>query len=236
MKKYIAIFIIALQALASCSSDSDPNPEPEPNVDAPGEANLSLPTNNKECEQGEVSGNSATVNFAWQASADTDTYDLKITNLDDNTVTNRTGLSETSTDISLERGHPYSWVITSKNSGAATTNSEVWKFYLAGDGESNFAPFPASAVLPSPGATVNPTNGTVTLEWENVVDPDGDDVTYTLYADDIDGFQEPPAEWQNITETSAELPVSANTVYYWRVVTSDGTNSASSSIYSFKTN
>ncbi|MDX1761797.1 MAG: hypothetical protein R3218_06550, partial [Christiangramia sp.] len=164
MKKYISICIIALQVLASCDSDPAPNPGPEPDGDKPGEAMLSLPENNKECELGEDSGNSASVNFTWDASADTQKYDLKITNLDDNTFTTKTGLTTTSVDVSLERGHPYSWSVTSKNSGSATTTSEVWKFYLASDGESNFAPFPAEAIYPATGATVAPDNGKITLD------------------------------------------------------------------------
>lgn len=234
MKNYIGIFLIALLAFASCDSDS-PEPSPEPDAEAPGKAELSLPANNKECEQGDVSGDDATVTFTWAASENTNTYDLKVTNLDDNTFTTRNGISGTSVEVSLERGHPYSWTVTSRNSGSKTTISDIWKFYLASDGESNFAPFPAAAVAPTPGATVTPTDGKVRLEWESVQDPDGDSVTYTLYADDIDGTQEPQAEWKNMTSTNVEISVNANTVYYWRVVTSDGNNAATSSTYSFKT-
>ncbi|GAA4320351.1 hypothetical protein GCM10023115_47280 [Pontixanthobacter gangjinensis] len=235
MKRYIYLSIIALQLLAGCDSDPAPNPNPQPEGDKPGEALLSLPENNKECEQGEISGNSATVDFSWEASADTEKYDLKVTNLDDNTFTTKTGLTTSETEVSLKRGHPYSWVIISRNSGSATTTSETWKFYLAGEGESNIAPFPAAAVYPEPGATVTPDNGKITLDWEEVQDPDGDAVTYTLYADDVDGLQEPASEWQNLTQTSMDISVNSNTVYYWRVVSSDGTSSASSSIYTFKT-
>ena len=235
MKKYLSFCVIACQVLASCSSDSNPNPEPQPNADKPGKALLTYPVNNKECEQGEVSGNSATVEFSWEASADTENYALNIKNLDNNTNTSRTGLSGTVTEVSLERGHPYSWNVTSKNSSSQTTTSDTWKFYLASDGESNFAPFPAEAIAPSPGETVTPNNGKITIQWESVQDPDGDEVTYTLYADDTDGLQTPPDEWQGISETSMEISVSANTVYYWRVMTSDGNNSATSSTYSFKT-
>ena len=236
MKKYISFCIIAVQVFISCDGDPAPNPEPGPGAEVPGQAQLSLPANNKECEQGEVSGNSATVNFEWNASTNTETYDLKITNLDNNASINKNNINGTSTSINLERGHPYSWMISSKNSGTTTiANSEVWKFYLAGDGESNFAPFPAEAISPETGATVNPTNGKITLNWENVQDPDGDTVSYTLYADATDGLQTPPAEWQDISGTSMEIAVDPGTVYYWRVITSDGTNSATSSIYSFKT-
>lgn len=235
MKKLLALYILGLLIFTSCDSDPAPEPNPQPNIDPPGIAVLSLPENNKECEQGNVSGNMATVEFNWEASEDTDSYNLVITNLDSQTVSNKTGITSTATEVSLERGHPYSWMIESKNSGSTRASSEIWKFYLAGDGESNFAPFPSEAISPSPGATVAFGNGTVKLEWEESEDPDGDPVTYTLFADKIDGKQAPQEAWKNLTGTSKEISVEANTVYYWRVVTSDGINTASSITYTFKT-
>ncbi|MBT8295923.1 MAG: hypothetical protein KJO51_05860 [Gramella sp.] len=235
MRKLIALYIFGSLLITSCDSDPAPQPNPEPSIDAPGKAVLILPANNKECEQGEVNGNSAVVDFNWEGSADTDAYDLRVTNLNTQTNSMKTGISSTNTEMSLERGHPYSWQVTSKNTGAVSTNSDTWKFYLAGDGESNFAPFPVEPIYPTPGATVSTTDGKVTLEWEISQDPDGDAVTYTLYADKVDGLQAPPAEWQNISESNKEINVEPNTVYYWRIVTSDGNNTATSSIFSFKT-
>ncbi|HKJ48015.1 MAG TPA: hypothetical protein VJ973_02945 [Christiangramia sp.] len=235
MKKLFTLYILGMMLVSSCDSGSDPAPTPQPDVDEPGKASLNLPENNKECEQGEVSGNSAMVEFSWEPSSETDSYDLKITNLDDQTSSVKTGITATVTDVSLERGHPYSWQVISTNAGSVTTSSDTWKFYLAGDGESNFAPFPSNAISPTNGATVSPDNGEITISWEAAEDPDGDEVTYTLYADKVDGKQEPPAEWKNITNTSVDVSVDANTVYYWRVVSSDGSNSATSNVYTFKT-
>ena len=235
MKKLFTLYILGIILVTSCDSGSDPAPTPQPDVDAPGMATLSLPQNNKECEQGVVSGNSAMVEFSWEASSETNSYDLMTTNLDDQTSSVKTGITSTVTDISLERGHPYSWQVISKNSGTATTSSNTWKFYLAGDGESNFAPFPANAISPTTGATVTPDNGEVTINWEAVQDPDGDAVTYTLYLDSVDGLQEPISAWKDISSTNVDIPVDADTVYYWRIVTSDGNNTSTSSIYTFKT-
>lgn len=236
MKKLLAFYVLGILLITSCDSDPAPNPNPDPNVDAPGKAVLSLPENNKECEQGEVSGNSAIVDFSWEASADTDLYDLKITNLDSQSITTKTGLTSTETEVSLQRGHPYAWEVTSRNNGSAITKSNQWKFYLAGDGESNFTPFPAEAIYPSPGATVTPDNGKITIEWENTQDPDGDTVSYTLYADSVDGMQTPPDSWKDLSGNSMEIAVEPDTVYYWRVITSDGNNSATSNTFTFKTN
>ncbi|GAB2763522.1 hypothetical protein GCM10010465_05730 [Actinomadura fibrosa] len=205
-------------------------------MNAPAKAVLVAPLNNKECEQGNISGNTATVDFSWESATDATSYDLKITNLDTQSATTKNNLTGTSAAVSLERGHPYSWQVTAKNSGSKTTASDVWKFYLSGDGESNFAPFPATALEPASGATVARTNGKVTLSWQTAVDPDGDAVTYTLLAaDTVEGLQNPPAEWQNLSSTSIEIAVNANTIYYWKVIASDGTNNSTSTVYSFRT-
>jgi hypothetical protein len=44
--------------------------------------------------------------------------------------------------------------VTSKNKGTQTTASDTYKFYLAGDGEENVAPFSAEAIAPQPGSSV----------------------------------------------------------------------------------
>jgi hypothetical protein len=99
----------------------------------------------------------------------------------------------------------------------------------------NYAPFPAAAVSPLSGATVTPTNGKLTLSWETS-DVDGGTLTYTLYLDTVDGKQTPLDANKNLTSKSKEVAVTANTIYYWRVLTSDGVNTSTSVVYSFKTN
>ena len=68
------------------------------NTNPPGKATLTAPANNKTCETGtSVTATQSEVTFTWGASANTNTYDLKITNLSTNEVTNKTGLITTST-------------------------------------------------------------------------------------------------------------------------------------------
>ena len=64
---------------------------------------------------------------------------------------------------------------------------------------------------------------------------DGDDVTFTVFADTVDGNQDVPDEWKNLTETSMEIAVEQNTVYFWHVEVSDGVNKSISATYTFKT-
>jgi 1,4-alpha-glucan branching enzyme len=174
--------------------------------------------------------------FTWAGGSNTESYDLSITNSDTNQVTSRTNLTTTTATVPLTRGHRYQWRITSKNKGAQTTASDSYKFYLAGDGEENAAPFSAEAIAPQPGSSVTATEaGTVTLSWE-AADPDNDTLTYTLIIDTVDGRQDPIAANQNLTTSTKEVSVEAGTVYYWSVITSDGSISVNSDVFSFRVN
>ena len=206
-------------------------------VNPPAKSTLSAPANNKTCETGtSVSSTQSDVDFTWGVSADTDSYDLKITDLNSNVATNKTGLTTTSTKVTLDKGVPYSWVVTSKSTkSSVTTPSDTWKFYLAGTGVANYAPFPADLKAPSSGSTVKRTDGKVTFTWEGS-DPDsGDTLTYTLYVDTTDGKQTPASAQTDLSVLTLDVALDAATTYYWRVKSSDGTNSSYSTVYTFKT-
>lgn len=208
-------------------------PTPTP----PGKATLVAPANNKTCETGtSVSSTQSTVTFSWNASANTNTYDVRITNLNTSVATNKNGVSTTSTTATLNKGVPYSWRVTSKNTTTTTTTpSDLWKFYLAGDGVVNYAPFPAELKTPASGSTISLTDGKATFSWEGT-DPDSNDtLTYTLYVDTVDGKQTPSTSLSNLSDESVDVELEAASTYYWRVKTSDGTNASYSIVYSFKT-
>ena len=100
---------------------SDPPPTP------PGKATLVAPANNKTCETGtSVSDTQSTVTFNWNASANTNTYDVQITNLNTSTATNKNGVSSTSTTATLDKGVPYSWKVTSKNTTSTTQHLVIF--------------------------------------------------------------------------------------------------------------
>ena len=206
-------------------------------VNPPAKSTLSAPANNKTCETGtSVSSTQSDVDFTWGVSADTDSYDLKITDLNSSVATNKTGLTTTSTKVTLDKGVPYSWFVTSKSTkSSVTTPSDTWKFYLAGTGVANYAPFPADLKAPTSGSTVKRTDGKVTFTWEGS-DPDsGDTLTYTLYVDTTDGKQTPASAQTDLSVLTLDVALDAATTYYWRVKSSDGTNSSYSTVYTFKT-
>ena len=243
MKFYITsplLSILVLSLSLGCSKDSGGGgtipPDgsggggtPTPTEATPGKAGLEAPANNKACE--EVNG-SGQVQFSWASAADSKSYDLKITNLNTQAVTNQTNIAATSKAVTLEKGIPYSWQVTSKNV-TKTTLSDTWKFYLAGDGIVNYAPFPAAIDLPTSGSTVTPTNGKVALSWTGS-DADDTILTYDVEVDTQDGLQG-NKEIENTSDNSFELSVAPNTVYYWRVICSDGQNTSTSIVYTFIT-
>lgn len=240
MKRYqTTLMILGVTLLTACGSDSGggetPTPTPTPTpIAAPGKASLTLPENNKPCETGEVSGATASVIFTWSSGDDTESFDLAITNSDTNQITNRTNLTATTATVPLTRGHRYQWKVTSKNKGTQTTASDTYKFYLAGDGEENAAPFSAEAIAPQPGSSVTTSEaGTVTLEWE-AADPDSDTLTYTLLIDTVDGRQEATEDNTNLTTNTKEVTVEEGTIYYWSIITSDGSISVNSDVFSFR--
>lgn len=232
ISKAILVFITSA-LLFSCTKDDDSMLTYK---GTPGKAILTLPLNNQECELGEIIDENAAVTLSWEASADTEMYNIKIVNLITEEVTLNVGIPTNTTVVRLLRGYPYSWVVSSRNSGDISTDSEVWKFYVTSEGESNNVPFPASLISPYSGATVKPVEGKVSLEWESEsTDSDGDEVSYTVFIDTVDGNQETSEALKNLKETTIDVSVEGNAIYYWHVEVSDGVNSSISSTYTFKT-
>ena len=242
------LYILSFVFIVSCSAEDDdsgtttppvtqqPAPTPTPQVPAPGKSSLSAPENNEVCYEGEeVDDTNSEVTFSWDASSDTDSYDLVITNQETNQSQTESGITSTSKAVTLATDISYSWKIVSKaNDTSDTTDSDTWQFYLAGDGQENYAPFPATILSPTSGAAVDANNGTVTLSWEGNDPDEGDNLTYTVYFDEVDGLQDSIEE--GISETELEVSVESGTTYYWRVKTSDGQSSSFTLVYSFIVN
>lgn len=239
MKKLAYLFFVLI--LVSCGGSDegggdggvDP-PPPQP----PGSVTLTAPSNGKVCETGtSISNTKSNVDFSWEASSNTSTYDLQITNLNTSSAINKTGLTSTNTTVELDKGQPFIWKVISKNTSTTQTNtSSSWKFYLAGPGITNYAPFPADLKTPASGSTVSrSSDGKVTFTWEGA-DPDqGDELKYTLYVDKTNVNMSTSSDLTNLTAKTADVSLDAETLYYWRVKTSDGTNSSFSMVYSFRT-
>ncbi|MFD2100592.1 hypothetical protein [Flagellimonas iocasae] len=213
--------------LVSCGGNDDPPPVPEG-------ATLIFPEENSECTTG-VSVNEALsqVNFKWQASDHTDSYTLSVVNLETN-VPQTISTAATSANLSIAKGTPFAWSVTSISSDSdQTAVSETWLFYNAG-AETSYAPFPAQLVNPISGSTVQrDIANEVLLEWQGA-DADNDLASFEVFF----GEANPPTTSMGILDSDTmELSVSVNadTVYYWRVFSTDSEgNTSDSGVFDFK--
>jgi hypothetical protein len=234
MKKGL-LLVTVIFALIGCGGKKN-NPTPTPvQVPTPTQALLSAPAQNAVCTTGTIiSATQSSIAFSWSASANTDSYDLTLTNL----LTSITSTQNTTANqltLTLLRNTPYSWYIVSKSSATSTTaQSAVWKFYNSGPGIVTYAPFPAEITSPTFGQAVA-TAATVNLTWVgSVVAPDVI-ANYDVYF----GTTSSPAITASAITSSFlnNVTVAANTTYYWHVVTRDvNGNTSDSGLYQFSVN
>lgn len=228
MRKEILIVSIALFVIG-CSKDT-----PAP-ILPPGKAVLVSPANNEACAKGKIiSSTQSTILFIWNKSENTDSYELKIKDLLTGITTSQS-TSKTELEVTLLRNTPYSWHVISKSTKTSiTAQSEVWKFYNAGEGAVSYAPFPAEIITPTMGQNVNAPTGKITLAWKGS-DVDGDITGYDVHF----GTNTSPALFNsNLRESILnDVSVTSNTTYYWKIITKDSKgNTSDSGEYSFKIN
>ena len=228
--KYAKIYILFLGLMVmSCGGDSSDGPPP-----APGTVSLVIPDQNSECTTGTViSDSQSEVTFEWQSASNAEGYILIVTNL--NTNTRQTLPTQaTSGTLAIDRGTPFSWIVTATNSQSSdVSTSESWLFYNEGS-QTTYAPFPAQLVEPVSGSTVIRTDtGQVRLIWQGA-DVENDIASYDIQLSTTN----PPTDnvgTQSNLISDLFVEVDADTVYYWRVITTDAEgNSSTSSVFEFK--
>jgi hypothetical protein len=231
----IYIFLIITASFISCSKDSGPS-LPELSI-------LSLPSNGENCNSGNsVSDTEASVQFSWTNTSDVSYFMLEINNLEtQQKTTSRVIPSGDSNSIvtskNLIKGYPYEWYVTSHSEDYPDDipSSSKWRFYLQGNAETNSPPFPANLLSPNSGEAISLNdNGLVNLLWEGI-DPENDNLIYTLYLDTFDGFQSPIDQYTNLASPNLLVSLQANNVYYWRIFTEDSFgNNSISQVQSFR--
>ena len=231
--KNIFLLFGAAVVIGCSSGGGGQEPIPTP-VTPPSAATLVFPLNSSECTEGtNVTSTQSTITFDWSDSANTDSYQLVLKNLETQSISNYNS-NDSEIDITLERGTPFSWYVISKsNSTTQTAQSTTWKFYNAGDAVSSHVPFPAELVAPVMGSAFDPLTTKVNLEWIGS-DIDGDITEYDI----LFGTANPPTSTLNTTTSNViEADVVSGNTYYWRVITKDGQgNSSNSEIFQFKVN
>ncbi len=232
MKRFyiLLVYIGLLVACSSGDSGGEPTP-PAPQVPNPSAATLVFPENNSECNEGEVlSDTQSRVTFRWNNSQNTDSYEVNLRNLNSGN-SQKFNSNTNSAAISINRGTPYEWFVVSKAAGtSATASSASWKFYNEGPGVTNYAPFPAEAIAPPRGANIDSTT-LVNLEWSGS-DVDNDLVSFDVY---FGTDPDPTVLLGNTAESTITADTTADTVYYWKVISIDSEgNTSTSEIFQFK--
>jgi hypothetical protein len=245
MKRGILIISVILILMGCGKGGSNSNPTPggsttngggTTSIPAPAQASLTLPAQNTVCTTGTVtSSTESTIQFTWNASANTDSYDLYLKNLL-TSITTTQNTTSTQLNVTLLRNTPYSWYIVSKSTKTATTaQSDTWKFYNAGPGTITYSPFPAEIISPTFAQNVTATAGTVNLTWKGSSVNPGTITAYDVYF----GTTTSPAILKSgVTDSFLNnVSVTSNTTYYWKVITKDILgNTSDSGIYQFSVN
>ncbi|UWX56062.1 hypothetical protein NYZ99_07070 [Maribacter litopenaei] len=174
MKKKIGLFFFTI-ALVNCSADSD-----LVDILAPSTViNLTFPKNLSECTEGTwVSDTESELTFLWEKIDIVETYKMTLTDLN-NSETQELESTEAQLKVTLKRGTPYSWNISSA-SNPNKIRSETWVFFNEGPGLETFAPTPAIALSPVSGASISATSTVVNLRWK-AEDFDNDIIGYDIY-------------------------------------------------------
>jgi hypothetical protein len=225
--KQSLVSLILLLLFASCGKNDDGPVVPEA-------AELVFPGENSECTTGvSINEELSQVTFEWRSSANTNSYTLTVVNLETN-VPQTLSTAATSVSLSIAKGTPFAWSVTSTNSRSdQVVTSDTWLFYNAG-AQTTYAPFPAQAVSPISGSTVlKDIANEVTLEWSGA-DVDSDIASFEVFFSDVN----PPASSVGTTEADVmELAVSVTSgeTYYWKVLTTDDEgNISDSGVFEFK--
>ena len=231
MRKIALLFGGLFLIIISCTEE-DPLP-----VD-PGIAILISPINQETCFDGvSINDTQSNIEFNWFAASDAISYEIVVSNL----LTQSTqtyNASTNQTTIALTRAEPYSWYVKSiGENGSTPSQSDLWRFYLAGESTINYAPFPSELISPRSGANVTPDiNNQIILNW-SCSDVDGDLEQFDLYLDENDGSTLNTSIKYEQQDTSVEVEVANNSTYFWKVIAIDTNgNESNSGVYSFRTN
>ncbi|GGD41212.1 hypothetical protein [Muriicola marianensis] len=230
MRPLIGFIASLILILASCGKDRDLASL----LISPDAASLVFPENLTECYEGTlISATLSEVTLQWNASANTDRYELHISHLINGSKDIYTTENVNFT-ARIERGVPYSWYVVSLADGSnATATSDTWSFYNAGDAITSYVPFPAEALNPLPGASLSGMSS-VNLTWQ-AADLDDDIVEYDVYF----GSSKPPVMFEQDLSTASltSVPVTSGTTYFWKIVTRDAIgNESDSEVFSFSVN
>jgi hypothetical protein len=220
MKFKVLIIILFFLAAAGCKKSEKSPPEPE-------KATLVFPNDNSVCVEGKIiSSSENTINFTWNSSNNTESYEFSVKNLITGVITLKV-VNTPTIEVTLLRNTPYAWFVSSRNTkNASIAKSDTWKFYNSGPGLISYSPFPAEVISPKKGEVVQSISGNINLEWK-ASDVDGDILNYDIYL----GTTVTPQILASKINSSIlqSVAVKENTTYYWKIITRDSKGNLSDS-------
>ncbi|MRI00688.1 hypothetical protein GH721_09140 [Kriegella sp. EG-1] len=222
--------LLLLVVLTACPGSKNDNPDVDP-IGDPGSVALVFPENNSECTEGEAVNNlQSAITFIWEASQNADSYEVNLKNLE-NGDTQKTEVTTNESTITLKSNTPYEWfVVTRANNSDVAPVSAIWKFYNAGEGVTNYAPFPASVVSPRRGESIAASTA-VSLEWQGS-DVDNDIVEFEVLFGTV---ATPSTNIGVASQSSMSVNVVSGQTYFWQVITKDNVgNTSQSEVFDFK--
>lgn len=213
------VFLLASVPLTLISC-KDPIPDPEQTV-------LILPEDNTSCLYVSQSSSTASVDFSWQEAQFTDEYIIVVKNITTEEETTSRTLN-TSIRLTLSRGVPYQWkVITVSDLSSVETLSRSFSFYLEGQQQRNYLPFPARLLSPQLDEVVSLSNGQYNFSWQGE-DLDNDLSYYTLLiGTSADVLNEIATD---ITASSISVALNSGEVYFWQVISYDQNGNSTKSL------
>jgi len=228
MTRLISTIILLILVAPACKKK-------ERTVLPPGKAMLISPRDKEACTTGKtISETESILLFEWSSASNTESYRLTLKNLKTGEVIDKES-KVNNLELRILKNTPYSWFISSSSSKFAnTTQSDIWKFYNSGPGETSNAPFPAEITKPLMGQTVTSTNGKIILDWEGS-DVDGDISNFDVYI----GLNNTPVLLKsNVSESILnDVAVESGKTYFWKIVTRDTKgNTSGSAIFQFVVN
>ena len=213
----------------SCSKDGTS----EPAIDNPVAFELVSPANGETCLDGvDQSDDQASVAFIWKSSLYSTSYSIEIENLTTGQKVN-SNTSANSINQNLTKSQPYAWSVTASGApGSTPTKSQKWSFYLSGEDQVSYGPFPPELVSPRPSATVTVNSeGQISLSWTGP-DEDNNITGFEIYIDTTDAS----TLLNTVDAQTSQRPVNVETdqTYFWKVIAL-GTNGfkSSSGVYAF---
>ena len=193
-----------------------------------------FPNKNSECTTGrDLNETTSEIEFKWMASDHTESYELRVTNLNTN-ITQTIITANNSAKLPIAKGEPFSWIVRSRNTKVSeTTFSDAWNFYNAGF-QTTYAPFPAEVITPKNGTSIfKDINNEVALEWSGA-DIENDIVGYEVYFSTTNPPETIIASLSS-DMNSEKVSVTSDTTYYWKILTMDGEgNISDSGVFTFK--